>query len=455
MNIPVRSTRLFVPAFTAAALGITIWAAVLIGLGSDGLVVRGGEVIILGALAYVILRRPYLGVVATLASLPVVEILPDIPLATSLVSVLGGVTLLGYFLQSAAKREAPKVSFPRNLVCGLLFIVWAVATHPGAALLPAADNRSWVFTFAQLMILAWLAGRLFDTPDKHRVLWTVYAVAAVFSALFAVRDGVIGATVATSLRANGLAGGDNSAARYLVVALIFLFSLLTSSAGKLQRLAVLAAIGIVTLGVLVTGSRTGLLLLVAAGGMLILRDFNAARRLETTFALLLALAIVWFFASNIVSILSTILPAIQGGTDTVGIRYRLWQAGLRMWQDHPIHGVGIGQYPTYLAAYGQDLLAERYLGLGAHNMYIQVLAETGLVGLGLFLAMVGSSLLSLWHGVRSASSERKRLLSTWLIVLVVMLLGGLTKQDQYDKLIWFSLGMSSALPSQSSLASAP
>lgn len=60
-----------------------------------------------------------------------------------------------------------------------------------------------------------------------------------------------------------------------------------------------------------------------------------------------------------------------------------WIAGINMFWDHPITGVGIGNYPD---AYPQYYITIFVNSLGhAHNYYINIAAETGLIGLTAFL----------------------------------------------------------------------
>ena len=62
-----------------------------------------------------------------------------------------------------------------------------------------------------------------------------------------------------------------------------------------------------------------------------------------------------------------------------------WQAGLNMFGDHPWLGVGIGNFAVVYPAYA---MPHWYEALGhAHNVYINFLAETGVVGTGTFVAL--------------------------------------------------------------------
>jgi len=75
-------------------------------------------------------------------------------------------------------------------------------------------------------------------------------------------------------------------------------------------------------------------------------------------------------------------------TGSVTERLELWKAGLRIVADHPVFGIGVGNYPAELAKYAPDLQ-----GMVAHNSYVQVAAETGLPGLALYLALFITALM--------------------------------------------------------------
>ncbi len=80
-----------------------------------------------------------------------------------------------------------------------------------------------------------------------------------------------------------------------------------------------------------------------------------------------------------------------------------WVAGLRMFQAHPILGVGAGNYNN---AYAQYAIACWPEPLGhAHNYYINVAAETGILGLVTFLALVAAALYLSWRATHAATDR--------------------------------------------------
>jgi putative inorganic carbon (HCO3(-)) transporter len=77
-----------------------------------------------------------------------------------------------------------------------------------------------------------------------------------------------------------------------------------------------------------------------------------------------------------------------------------WQAAWRMFSMSPWTGVGVGQYatvyPTVALARWQDPLGH------AHNYYLHLLAESGLLGLAAYLWLMVAALLAAWKRARQS-----------------------------------------------------
>jgi len=77
-----------------------------------------------------------------------------------------------------------------------------------------------------------------------------------------------------------------------------------------------------------------------------------------------------------------------------------WQAALAMWTDHPWLGVGIGNYEPAYPRYALPLWP---LPLGhAHNYYLNIAAETGVVGLAAYLFLWLAAPVGAWRATRRA-----------------------------------------------------
>ncbi|MGC9394365.1 MAG: O-antigen ligase family protein [Anaerolineae bacterium] len=93
-----------------------------------------------------------------------------------------------------------------------------------------------------------------------------------------------------------------------------------------------------------------------------------------------------------------------------------WQAALSMWRERFWLGVGFG---CYEAAYPAHRLINWPFALGhAHNYYLNLLAETGILGLGVYLTLLGSIFVRLWRASRRTTG--------WVRGLVLGLAGAWT-----------------------------
>ena len=96
-------------------------------------------------------------------------------------------------------------------------------------------------------------------------------------------------------------------------------------------------------------------------------------------------------------------------------RFLCWAASLEMWSTRPLTGVGANNYDTafpqaraqFSATHaGSDLIAvnEGILVERAHNEYLQILAELGVVGFTLFIVFCVALVIATWRTLRRAQS---------------------------------------------------
>jgi O-antigen ligase len=84
-------------------------------------------------------------------------------------------------------------------------------------------------------------------------------------------------------------------------------------------------------------------------------------------------------------------PTVGFRTSDFAIRGRASEnaAAVAMFRDHPLIGIGLGNYLDLYQAYSRDLgFTPTATERSAHNLYLEVLAETGTIGLVAFLAIV-------------------------------------------------------------------
>lgn len=130
-------------------------------------------------------------------------------------------------------------------------------------------------------------------------------------------------------------------------------------------------------------------------------------------------------------------PDAEGVGLSFAVRLEYWSAGLGMARDHPLLGVGLNQFREFYAAYKPPRAEET---LHAHNALVQVLAETGVVGLAAALGLLGawaraglSGLDALGTEVGPAAERRK---TPWVLggaALGLLLVGSYGDVYSFDR----------------------
>jgi len=94
------------------------------------------------------------------------------------------------------------------------------------------------------------------------------------------------------------------------------------------------------------------------------------------------------------------------------IVFRLWtwRTGIRLFTQHPIFGIGAGNYEVVSPAYWNEFEIKRFVGdtkmsYRVHNEYIETAAEQGVIGLA---ALSGLIMMALYEAGRIARSDTRR-----------------------------------------------
>jgi O-antigen ligase len=145
----------------------------------------------------------------------------------------------------------------------------------------------------------------------------------------------------------------------------------------------------------------------------------------------------------------------QGDARVQEGRVTIWQVAWRMVEDHPVRGVGGGNFADrsieYVLQPGQTPRSDLILDNPAvvHNTYLETLAELGIVGAGLYLALIGFCINALIKATRlfkRFGDETMELLSRGLIAaLAGLLIADFFISDQFSKALWLLLALAPAM----------
>jgi O-antigen ligase len=203
--------------------------------------------------------------------------------------------------------------------------------------------------------------------------------------------------------------------------------------------ALLFVIPVLTVGILATGSR-GTLVAFLVGLLVALRirpptAFGPRQVLAGVVgALALAAALAWFLAHHPYVLVRL---ARTGSTDpNVQHRLALWRAALDAVYSHPLFGIGYGQFTSY-AGYLRLWRAQV-----AHETYLSLAAELGLLGLAVFLWLLRAVIRDSWRVRPAVGSRLGKLCCGFVVATSVQ--GLFTNVDSFRSL-WIAFGLVAAL----------
>jgi hypothetical protein len=139
-------------------------------------------------------------------------------------------------------------------------------------------------------------------------------------------------------------------------------------------------------------------------------------------------------------------PGRKRTDDSIFDRSSLIRVSLLMLADHPLTGIGRGnyfvEYPTYANRVDPNLPT---LALGPHNMLVQIAAESGLLGTATFAALILSAGVGLRRARARLPINEARLLDAIGLAVASYLVTGLFLNDSiYDRSLWLLLALCAA-----------
>ncbi len=388
-----RHARSSAPRLIGGVLTVGLGVAVGVALATD---VRVGLALALAVLVVPIaLVDPPL-IVAAWAAFAVFSRYPGFGLGLTATAVLAlGAWLARARVDADGMRRALR-PHRRLLVVAALLLAWLTLSQAWAADSARAGSGviSWYVNAAALVAMVTL---LRTSRDVKLVIAALVAaiVASVALGLSGLELGA-GADAATVRegRLQGASGDPNFMAAFIVLALVLAATLFGATRAA-SRFALPGAIAVLVVGLAATESRGGLLaaLVCLVAAIAVMRG----RRL----AVLGVAALVLLVGGAWVSANPGVIERIESAqSDRGNGREDLWLVARRMGAEHPITGVGLDNFTVRSPQYVREPGSMRYVELvverphETHNTYLQVFAETGLVGLALFGALIAAALSS-------------------------------------------------------------
>jgi putative inorganic carbon (HCO3(-)) transporter len=316
------------------------------------------------------------------------------PSATvGVIKILGVLVLVGYTIRALTDRDEhvriPPTLPPLLLFLTLVLISLLFSDEPSEGLQKTLRYVLFVgffFLFVQLV------------KTRATLQWCLRALAlsASLASIIALVNFATGATG----RAEGPIGEANDFA-YLLVTVLPLVGYLISSEPKRRALWIACFVLLVTT-LLATFSR-GAFVGVAALAVWAVATRRVPLRGLAAGALVVAAVLAVAFSQWRPLIDEHLLLKDKVASANVGTRKALWSAAVRMTGDHPLIGVG----PNGFSLKAADYLRDDPLGIQdpvAHNSFLEIMAESGVPALLVFLIFLAGS----WQMLLRAYRENRR-----------------------------------------------
>lgn len=135
-----------------------------------------------------------------------------------------------------------------------------------------------------------------------------------------------------------------------------------------------------------------------------------------------------------------------GSLRSIGFRQELWHWTILMLQDFPFTGVGLGSFQHVSRRLYPVMIAPGYPLTHAHNVFLQIGVDYGLIGLSLYLALMGILLTMLWRSAQRQPQWRPYALGFAASLLAYHIYGlGDVLDSKTNLVIWILYGLITAL----------
>lgn len=246
----------------------------------------------------------------------------------------------------------------------------------------------WVFFFG-IFIEGFLASLQFFHQGSLGGLWYFlgersFSASTPGIANASIRGQLVLRPYATFSHPNVLAG-------YLVISLLFFLTWILTYKNYIQKILSIVVLVFGTFILLLTLSRVAISVFIVLGLVALIMRFTKQKFLIVLASCFLLVGIL--FSS---SLLFGRFFDLQGYIESLGLRDVLIQSAWRIFLSHPILGVGLGNFLVILPRYMHAKLLFGFLQ-PVHNIFLLVLAETGIIGLGIFLFIVWKAFYNSWQ----------------------------------------------------------
>ncbi|MDD3747065.1 MAG: O-antigen ligase family protein [Anaerostipes sp.] len=332
-----------------------------------------------------------------------------------------------------------KLSIIFLLFAGLSYI-WSISTE---------NTISALLPLFQISIIGILLDDYLDDLEKINFVWKALIVSSIIMTVFLLFTtpyvdwiNAMKASSNASTAANriGRSIGFQPNGLGIICAFTIIIWIYVYSIGKANKKLTFIMITLLTIVILFTKSRKALIILVL-GPILYLILYKARKSKLLLILPVAGVAIVimtWLFLNvsflydmigfRLVGFFSVFNHSINADASILA-RNNMVKTGLDLFKQYPVAGVGFGNF-SYYYFHNYGGWAEVY----AHNNYIEILSDTGLIGFVLYYYIPFSILFNLiknWKRFVIIDRKLTALLITFIIIRLIMDYGMVDYDDEF------------------------
>jgi len=366
---------------------------------------------------------------------------------------LGGLILGLAWLARIASRghQSERTFFSEYPIASALlggFLAWALLSLAWSEDIGASFGD--LYRYALNAVLFLIVFSAVQTRKQAEVMFGGFILGALIAAAYGIVTPP--APEADEFREAGAIGSPNELAAVLIAGAAFAIgAAIGTRRTPLFRMALIGIATFCLLATFLTASRSAMIALAACLLAAVLVGGRARLAVLGMSVLIAFGALTYLTAFAPAEVRDRITETLPGQAPSTEGRFTIWQVGWRMVEDQPLVGVGVGNFRVssihYLDEPGSLARTDFIIDdpRVAHSIYLQILAELGLIGVVLFFSLIafcaGSAIAAAQQFARLGDRLMEAMSRALVVALVNMLVIYAFQSGQFSKVLWILLAL--------------
>ena len=356
-------------------------------------------------------KERVIGFLDTITEWCVYILLFAVTFSNSLVEIVSTTMIVAWVLGLVLGRDTGKLKFPAAFMLAAYF-VWVLLSCFNSAY-PSESFRGIFKALQYGLVFMALATRIWNSKSISRFLY--FAAGAVILAganglfqYFTGGDLLRGRTLIPDDYLKRISSSfihPNDFGAYLMVMASLFISIIFTSANSTKKTAIFSlALTVSIICLFLTGSRGAWISF--AGAFIVVGMLKGKKIAALFIGILIAIFILLPPSSR-----QRIYETANTETGTSWERVMLWRGTVDMIKEHPVLGFGVNTFSKHFPDYKpKGYIDDRY----AHNCYLQMAAEIGIIGALFFILFILTGLFCSLGGILSMPQGERKCLAIGL-----------------------------------------